>query len=91
MSNLNLSSINGLNLYSYANNNPIGIAYRINVGVNKVATNSNSHFNVIAQVFYQTSTNNSSFSLKTLSFSMGYWLHLIILNFLNGWTSQRFI
>lgn len=27
VSSLNLSSINGLNLYSYANNNPIGIAY----------------------------------------------------------------
>ena len=27
MSSLNQSSINGLNLYSYANNNPIGIAY----------------------------------------------------------------
>ena len=27
LSALNLSSINGLNLYSYANNNPIGIAY----------------------------------------------------------------
>ena len=71
ISSLNLSSINGLNLYSYANNNPIGIAYRTNVGVNKVATNSNSHFNVIAQVFNQTSTNNSSFSLKPLFFSMG--------------------
>lgn len=32
ISSLNLSSINGLNLYSYANNNPIGIAYRTNVG-----------------------------------------------------------
>ena len=28
VSTLNPSSINGLNLYSYANNNPIGIAYR---------------------------------------------------------------
>ena len=28
VSSLNPSSINGLNLYSYANNNPIGIAYR---------------------------------------------------------------
>ena len=27
VSSLNPSSINGLNLYSYANNNPIGIAY----------------------------------------------------------------
>ena len=27
VSTLNPSSINGLNLYSYANNNPIGIAY----------------------------------------------------------------
>lgn len=27
ISNLNPSSINGLNLYSYANNNPIGVAY----------------------------------------------------------------
>ena len=28
VSSLNPSSINGLNLYSYANNNPIGVAYR---------------------------------------------------------------
>ena len=27
MSSLNPHSINGLNLYAYANNNPIGIAY----------------------------------------------------------------
>ena len=27
VSTLNPSSINGLNLYSYANNNPLGIAY----------------------------------------------------------------
>ena len=32
VSSLNPQSINGLNLYSYANNNPIGIAYSSSSG-----------------------------------------------------------
>jgi len=39
VSTLNPSSINGLNLYSYANNNPIGIAYSSsNTGVNGLSS-----------------------------------------------------
>ena len=37
VSSLNPSSINGLNLYSYANNNPIGIAYKSS-GVSRTAS-----------------------------------------------------
>ena len=71
VTSLNPHSINGLNLYSYASNNPIGIVYRTNVGVNNAIIKSNSKFNVIAHIFNQMSSNSSSFSLKPLTFSFG--------------------
>ena len=67
----NYNTVNGLNLYSYANNNPIGVAYKTSVGLNIVVTNNNSPFNVIAPILNQIPTNNSSFSLKPLTFSIG--------------------
>ena len=71
VSTLNPYSINGLNLYAYASNNSIGFAYRTNVGVNKVVPKYNPPFNVITPVFNQIPTNNSSFLLKPLTFSIG--------------------
>ena len=65
---MNPSIINGLNLYSYANNNPIEIAYSININT---ITNSNLQFNTLAPILYQIPVNNSSLSIKRLTFSAG--------------------
>ena len=75
VSSLNPSSINGLNLYSYANNNPIVIAYKTNIStINSITnsiTNSNLQFNTLAPILNQIPVNNSSILLKPLSFSVG--------------------
>ena len=71
VSTLNPSSINGLNLYSYANNNPIGVAYRANISTINSITNTNLQFNTLAPIFNQIPVNNSSISLKPLTFSVG--------------------
>ena len=71
ISNLNPRSINGLNLYSYANNNPIGVAYRTNISTINGITNTNLQFNTLAPIFNQIPVNNSSISLKPLTFSVG--------------------
>ena len=64
VSSLNPHSINGLNLYAYANNNPIAISYKTNVGANSVVTYSNPQFNVMVPIINQISRNSTSFSLK---------------------------
>ena len=71
ISNLNPRSINGLNLYSYANNNPIGVAYRTNISTINGITNTNLQFNTLVPIFNQIPANNSSISLKPLTFSVG--------------------
>ena len=68
---LDPSSINGLNLYSYANNNPIGVANRANISTINGMINTNLQFNTLVPIFNQTPVNNSSISLKPLTFSVG--------------------
>ena len=70
VSNLNQYSINGLNLYIYANNNPISIVYKAKDRTSNIITNNlklDSTTSIINQLF----VNNSLIYFKTLTFSVG--------------------
>lgn len=60
-------SINKLNLYTYANNNPVCVAYRTNVNM---TNNITVKFSTV-HIFNESSTNNYLFSLTPLMFSFG--------------------
>ena len=64
VSTLNPSSINGLNLYSYANNNPIGIVYRSSgVGVSVVNQLINQKFSLLMVNIFGINKNNYNSSV----------------------------